>query len=550
MSRGLADTFDLLTTTRNEAAVDLLAAALDSSRPDVRLDALRGLISRPAPHGHREILRRVPRIDSTLRVAFADGAGLMDRALKQALAGADWKECFAACQIVLWAREYDLMPTLLGLMPPGRETLDRPQADLSRAVILQLAGLLWEELHGPRQSSKRRDPQACRGRAVACLESWLRRAGPQPCPEVVESYLMLSLRDDAGLRQILQDVHDPSRNAVLAILGRSRRAAIVRLLASFIDDLHLPRAALHLISARGDVDFVTHLLSRLGDAPSPAAIENLRRIEWLPWAAAASGTLDALDGDGQRRALTALLATSLGDAAKFEAVEHLAQHGHSAGRRAAVTALAAFRGLEATQLVLQAIASDDPQVQAAALVQLRQRDLPGAIPILVEQIHSPHEIVRQAVRESLSEFRFERFMAGFDTLSEEVRRTTGELIRQIDPDALSRLRAEIASPSRLRRIRGVQMAQAMGAASDLEKELISRLDDEDFLVRTEAERALAACDTASSRAALLRWRAGESTSTAAWDQSQVKTVIATDAGLPRQNELVAEPLALPSARRP
>jgi hypothetical protein len=172
MSRGLATTFDLLATTRNESAVDLLVAALDSSRPDVRLAALRGLIARPAPRAHREILRRVPRIDSPLRAAFADGAGFMEPALRQALTGEDWKECFAASQIVLWAREYDLLPTLLSLIPPGRGASERPQADLSRAVTLQLADLLWEELHRPRQSTKRRDPQAA---AAAPSPAW--RAG-------------------------------------------------------------------------------------------------------------------------------------------------------------------------------------------------------------------------------------------------------------------------------------------------------------------------------------------------------------------------------------
>lgn len=534
MSRGLATTLDLLTTTRNESAVDLLIAALDSSRPDVRLAALRGLMARPAPRGHREILRRVPRIDGPLRAAFADGAGFMEPALRLGLTGEDWKDCFAASQIALWAREYDLLPTLLGLMPPGRGASERPQADLSRAITLQLAELLWEELHRPGKSSKRRDPQACRGRSVACLESWLRQAGPQPCEEVVEAYLMLSLRDDAGLRQILYAPRDQSQSAVLAVLGRSRRQGVMRLLASFIDDPHPPRAALQLISARSDLEFVACLLGRLGDAPSPAVGDNLRRIDSLPWATPAQGTLDALDGDGQRRAVTALLATALAEAAKLAAIEHLAHRGHPAARRAAVAALAGVRSPEATQLVLQAVTSDDPEVQAAALAQLRPRDVPRAIPLLVERIHSPHEAVRRAVRESLSEFRFERYMAGFDALSEEVRRTTGRLVKQIDPEAVARLRTEMASPSRLRRIRGIQMAQAMDAAGELEHELIARLDDEDYLVRTEAGRALAACDTPTARAALLLHQAGEavSSSTTTTDQSQVKTVATAAARLP------------------
>jgi hypothetical protein len=331
MSRGLAITFDLLTTTPNEAAVDVLLAALNSSRPEIRLAAMRSLIARPSPTGHREILRRVSRSDELLRRALAEGAGFMEPTLRQALTGPDWKECFAACQIVLWSREYDLLPALLALMPPGRAA-DHPHASLSRTVTLQLAELLFEELHGPRSTAKRRDPQACRGHAVASLERWLRQAAPQPNREVVEAYVTLSHRDDAGLRQILHDPHDPSRDAVLLVLGHSRRTGVLRLLASFIDDPHSPLAALRLISGRGDVEFVTHLLNRLGDAPSAATAENLRRIETLAWAIPSQGTLDELDGEAQRRALAAILTTSLSDAAKFRAVGRLARRRGGAGR--------------------------------------------------------------------------------------------------------------------------------------------------------------------------------------------------------------------------
>jgi HEAT repeat protein len=461
MSHRLATTFDLLATTRNEAAVDLLLTALDSSEPKIRVAALRALVDRSSPAGHREILRRVPHIDETLRAAFAEGAGFMEPVLRQELTTGDWSGCFAACQVVLWSREYDLLPTLLGLMPPGRPTSERPQADLSRTVTLQLAELLFEELYGPRHIVRRRDPRACRGHAVASLERWLRQAGPQPCWEVVEAYLTLSHRDDAGLRQILHDPRDGSRNAVLLALGRSRRPGVLRLLASFIDDLHAPVATLRLISARADVEFVTHFLGRLGDTPSAVAAENLRRIESLAWAIPSQGTLETLDGDSQRRAATALLATSLGYAAKFRALEHLVRQGHAAGRRAAVMALAEFHDPQATKLVLEAMGSDDPGVRAAALAQLRQRNVPGAVPLLVQHANSPHEVVRQTVRESLSEFRFDRFMSTFETLSDEVRRTTGELVKQIDPEALQRLRTELASPSRLRRNRAVEMAKAM-----------------------------------------------------------------------------------------
>src|SRR5262249_4396277 len=153
---------------------------------------------------------------------------------------------------------------------------------------------------------------------------------------------------------------------------------------------------------------------------------------------------------------------------RFRAVEYVAHLGQTAGRCGAVNLLASFHGAEATELLLNCTADDDPQVQAAALRQLRSRNLPGAMALLVDRLRSPHEVVRQAVRDSLSEFRFDRFLTSYETLDQEVRRTTGELVKQIDPTALGKLRTELSSPSRLRRLRALELAEAMNAVSDLE----------------------------------------------------------------------------------
>jgi hypothetical protein len=110
--------------------------------------------------------------------------------------------------------------------------------------------------------------------------------------------------------------------------------------------------------------------------------------------------------------------------------------------------------------------------------------------------------VRQAVRDSLSEFRFDRFVTNYETLESDVRRTTGELVKQIDPTALEKVRADLSSPSRLRRLRALELIDAMNAAPELESELIARLDDADHLVQAETLRILTNCPTTAGHATL------------------------------------------------
>jgi hypothetical protein len=104
--------------------------------------------------------------------------------------------------------------------------------------------------------------------------------------------------------------------------------------------------------------------------------------------------------------------------------------------------------------------------------------VPTAIALLMDRLRSPHEVVRQAGRDSLSEFRFDRFLANYETLDGSVRRSTGELVKQIDPTALDKVRADLSSPSRLRRLRALELIEAMSAAPELAAHLrtLQRLD--------------------------------------------------------------------------
>jgi HEAT repeat protein len=134
--------------------------------------------------------------------------------------------------------------------------------------------------------------------------------------------------------------------------------------------------------------------------------------------------------------------------------------------------------------------------------QLRQRGIPGALNRLVEQLDSPHETIRQAARQALAEFSTERFLAAYDMLDDEVRQTTGALVRKVDPAAIAKLNEELKSPSRTRRLRALGVAISAHAVAPLESRVLKLLSDDDHVVRTQAARALADCDTAEARQAL------------------------------------------------
>jgi HEAT repeat protein len=159
-------------------------------------------------------------------------------------------------------------------------------------------------------------------------------------------------------------------------------------------------------------------------------------------------------------------------------------------------------GSEANALAMRALADPDPQVQANIIPQLRGRGIPGVLPNLLEFVESPYAVVRKAARDSLSEFSFKRFVAAFDMLDEEVRRSTGLLVKKIDPQTVLLLNDELKSPIRTRRLRGLTIARTIDVVESIEGAVIEMLADEDHLVRAEAAAALAKAATSAGRTAL------------------------------------------------
>jgi hypothetical protein len=118
---------------------------------------------------------------------------------------------------------------------------------------------------------------------------------------------------------------------------------------------------------------------------------------------------------------------------------------------------------------------------------------------LVELVNSPHELVRDAARASLTEFSFQRYLGAFDMLQPEIRCSTGALVKRVDPQALEQLAAELVSPARSRRLRGIQVAVAMGAVRELEPFIVHLAHDDDHFIRAETARALVHVDAVVAR---------------------------------------------------
>jgi hypothetical protein len=498
MSDGLQTTFEFLAQTPNKAATRVLIPALDSRFRAIRHGALAAILARESPAAHREVIARLHTIDPEQRGLIEGNFHRLSAALRDAIVEGDEQTCANGCQAALWFRQYELVPALLNALEDARGA----RAEVLGGTLLELVEQLCRELADWRQSGKRRDPRWVREQVVGALELSIRRYGKHRRREVVEALVLLAHRDNDTLAQVLEDPLHPAFVALLDVLSKSPRGPVVRLILSYLEDPKAPSAALSIAARRCDPEFVRHFLRRIGSQPSPAVVQNLKRMGSVAWAHGSAALLDRLDEASQEAAVRLMTLCGTSRANAFVAVGHLLVHGKPAARRAAAEALEQFRGAEANALALEALDDPDPEVQARVVVQLRGRGIPGSLTRVLAMLDSPHAVVRRAARDSLAEFTFPRFLASFDLLDDEVRQSTGELVKKVDPHTLPLLEAEMAAPLRSRRLRGLAIARSLHVVAEVESPIVRLLADENHLIRAEAAAALADCTSMASHDAL------------------------------------------------
>lgn len=498
MTQGLQTTFAILADTETEAASRVLIAALESTGGSVRRAALEAILRRRNAAGHRELVNRWDRFDPSWKELVKQHTDRMTDALRAAVLSGDALAAARGCRAAVYLQAYDLIPSLGNALG---EPLD-PNNDLLAESLFALSEQLYQDLATSPELRDSPGLELARQHAVSALEGGLQRYNRHRRREVVEAFLLLVVRDNVVLKQVLQDPHHAAFLIVLDVLGKSTRGGVLRLLLSFLDDPHAPSAALCVAGSRCDMAFIPHLLRKVEREPSTTVKQNLKRVTIINWLRSPEGVVPQLDEAGQQAAVRLALASGIERNEVFALLDFLLRRGRPGGRRAAAEALAEFQGAQANALALRTLDDPDPGVQAAIVPQLRHRGIAGIMPRLVGMLESPHVAVRQAARKCLAEFSFKRFLAAFDMLDEEVRRSTGLLVRKIDPQTSELLQAELESPLRVRRIRGLAVARVIEAVGDLEPHILSLLGDDDHLVRIEAADALGAIRSDESRQAL------------------------------------------------
>jgi len=498
VNTAIQKTFALLAASNHASVDQLLLSALGSSYAQIQVGALEALFVRRSAAGDRWILSRWHEFDERWRNLIVERAFSMTSALREAIIGSDLQLCLNACDLAIRLGDHDLIPALVIAI----ESPDPVQAQRCGETLLWLTADLRHAVDASGTAAGQPDLEPVRRNVLASLERYLKKFQRHKPIQPLEAYLVLVNADDEALRTLLLDSHDPAFVSIVYLMAHSEQPGVMRLLLEHLDDPQSASAALNAIGHRADETFIRLFLDHVGDELTETVRNNLRKIESFVWLRDDLAWLNRLDDRQQDRLVQVLLASSIKKSELFHVLEFVIQDGHALGRRAAAKALVDFSGTEASALTMRALEDDDPQVQAAAVSQLRQRGLSNTLSLLLDRLESPHHVVRQAARASLAEYSFKRYLASFDILNEVARRSTGKLVKRIDTQTIPLLREQFQADSRTRRLRAVAMAIVLELAGEFEDEAVELLADPDHVVRAEAARLLGYCPTPTAKALL------------------------------------------------
>ena len=504
MSDALSKTFQVLASSTNPRAIEVLIRALDLEDENVRTHSLQAILKRNGLRGHVEVLRRLNTFAGPTRGLLRSVCTELGPAVRHCLAHGDSELRKNALDIVREGDGFDQIPTLIDLLKENDPDTCRLELQTFHALVDQLYGLLYGEAKEPVSSSRRKNAERAVEETLAHLqEACSNLAKFSDAQTVVESVLILGNVDDQAVKYVLWQSDPECRDLASHLLMTSYHPGAMQLLIDFLSLNYPHRSVFEAVAEREDLEFVLHLLRWFPEQLSRVQAANLNQVQSIRWLEDPYRLpLSLIPRSLQPSLIAFISATGMPLEERRSLQEWILQHGSAEGKEAVTGDLSDLDDATIHKAVVSGLEDEDPEVQAWATRHLRSQGIKDAVALLIERLDSPLPAVQEAAREELNNFDLDRFLMMFEQLPPEACARAGQLLQKIDPDVLLKLRRELASPIQWRRIRAAQAALATNLHTEVFSGLTALLRDNSPVVRRTVVDVLASVPTAASVQAL------------------------------------------------
>ena len=459
---GLSLTYQTLTTSRNQAASEVLFAAVDSANPKLMTMAVSAIVTRNDAQAPENLLKRWDKLDKKAVAVLQKASPWMDASVLEGLDSAS-----EIIEIAIRAaRDLQLLTAIepMVLLAESHESESIRQA--ATDAILELVEPLG------RADLQDKSGASNRNSVLACLSNSVARFSKHRNELLVEAFLCTTTGNDGDLRGMINE-QGTAFGLVSERFRSSDHPSVIDLLASHLRRRNLHQRMVELIRGRTDDAFRDAMLDKIGSSPTANTIKNLQDM----------GIPSTCEN-------VAALMPNL-DTKRLAALVHL----HTIAGSSTITIM------QALVSAIKLGGLDCEPVAAKGLAQCEVLDIDfwmrAAVPVannateeiacdenaqllqdLIDLLEHDNAAIVDGVRHVLSPMHATAMLPRMTKLRARSRRRIGRVVMMIDPDAIDRVRDALRHPVLDRRLEAITMADSL-ALVDLLSDSFSHISTED-----------------------------------------------------------------------
>jgi hypothetical protein len=473
--QGLQLTYDTLGETRNEAAVDVLLAALDDADADHRANALTMLLLRKEPRAPEQVLENWSKLSPDDLGPLRSNKDWMSATVEQAL-GKTEPEALTAIEA---AEVLGLTSTLKPLILMAESSASREVKRRSSEAVIKLVRPLGEAARDDRNQPTVRSP------VQAALADSVRRFKMHRNEHLVDAFLLVSTWSDSKLLQL---INAGGRDTKLLCdrFTHSEESGILDLLAGSVRRKSIPRELAQIVQSRPDEQLRVALLHQIGCEPNATIQRSLSNIG-IPYSCRGGAKLlDVVAPD----CIAPLIALYL--AAKKDTLEtlHLITAAIAfGGPEVEAAAVTGFSHCEVTDLGFWMRAAVD--VADAHEEETASDENARLLTQLIRLLDHSNPSLSRSVRHVLAPLHAEQMLQKFQSLRLRSRRRLGKVVMMIDPDAVQLVQDRLNHQVLNHRLEAIAAADALDIVDELSDSFAHIVHGDHQTARVQAAEAMA-----------------------------------------------------------
>ncbi|MGL4595462.1 MAG: hypothetical protein ACRCUY_12115 [Thermoguttaceae bacterium] len=442
MTAGINTTLQILSQSKNEAAQPLLEMALRSSSEMVRAATGHFMAMSQGNHGIRGLIRSFNPEDTQLTSILASNHRKIVPILSNDIKSLDEKVSQKALQVAVMQDCFELLPSvILSLVSQdSNSNIQKNKKHFSKDIIALTDKFVLAA------NSTAMNRATCVALLPEIMDLILR--GLRQFHETHDSLLLsIFLRiypivknNYPAVAMFLNTDDAPSLRAIVTALDEFPTNEVANFVLTGLRQANAPSVVIELFCKRKDPPFLELVLSPFADDFTKEMRRNVSMITKLEWLSRLPSLLETISEKAQIGLVALFVQIYKTPNKLFPLLRAVFASGKTGGRRAALLEVSKFQGDEMDAMIEQAADDADPIIQRESLFIIQKRGIPNSQSIILRQMNSPHQIVRDTVAQLMPSLRFSRYMAIFDSLSDAQRRQMFNLIKQVDSSTENELR--------------------------------------------------------------------------------------------------------------